>query len=261
MELQKHFVAFIDILGFAKYVKDNEPTPNKPLELLTQFFNTSRLLQRPIENIKITAFSDNIIVSMPAKEPEPPFTYDSKYWNFLYYINTLQVYIVSLIGVLPIRGGLTYGDFYHSGSEILFGKAMIEAYDLERLYAFYPRIIVKPKFLNPNTYLAAHKKLPLLKFPKLESNQYDPEKLLREYPVKYDYDGILFCNYLSALNKVNEGWAEYTIDILIKHRRFIISNLQETNDLNISRKYTWMKNYHNWFCEPYEEFQKFIIHD
>ena len=171
------------------------------------------------------------------------------------------MYIITCIGILPIRGGLTYGNFYHNGSEILFGEAMIEAYDLERLHAFFPRIVVNPKFLNPNSYLASHKKLssiesPLIKFPKS-----DPEQLLRYYPVKYDYDGVLFCNYLSALYLNDKGWAEYSEDALNKHKNFVLSNLQEVSDLNVLRKYTWMKYYHNWFCMPFKDFKKYIIPD
>jgi len=259
MELQKHFVTFIDILGFAKYVKDNTITPDRPLELLKQFIDISRQFNIK-DNLKITAFSDNIVISMLAKEKDPPFNYDPEYWNFLAYINYFQMSIITFIGILPIRGGITYGNFYHNGSEILFGEAMIEAYDLERLHAFFPRIVVNPKFLEPNAYLAAHKKLYSMELP-INIPKTDSEQLLRYYPVKYDCDGILFCNYLSALYLIDKRWAEYSEDALNKHKYFVLSNLQAANDLNVFRKYTWMKSYHNWFCKPFKEFQKYIIPD
>ena len=261
MELSKHFVAFIDILGFANYVKDNSLTPNKPLELLKQIDSISMDLMQPIRNLNRTVFSDNIVLSMMSKNTKPPFGYDHEYWSYLYYINNLQIYIITSIGVLPIRGGLSFGDFYYEKNEIIFGKAMIEAYDLERQHAFYPRIVVNPKFLDPNTYLAAHKKLSSLELPQLKPKEYEPEVLLRHYPVKYDFDGVLFCNYLSALYLFEDGWAIYSEEALRNHMRFIIKNLKLANNQNVYRKYAWMKNYHNWFCEPFEEFKKYIIPD
>lgn len=263
MELQKHFVAFIDILGFAQYVKDNSLTPEKPLDLLNKFIDISKELNLR-DNLKITAFSDNIVISVPAKEPQPPFEYDTEYLNFILYINYMQIHILLNIGILPIRGGITFGDFYHD--EILFGRAMIEAYNLERFHAFFPRIVVNPKFLEPNKFLAAHKSLSELNIPDsfpIRIKKYEPEKLERIFQVKYDFDGVLFCNYLSSLYLVTDKewtWAKYSEDALDNHKNFILKNLLAAKeDLNVSRKYIWMKNYHNWFCKPFEEFQKYII--
>ena len=262
MELQKHFVAFIDILGFSKYVKDNASTPEKPLELLNQFIDIARKFSFK-DNLTITAFSDNIVISLPAIETKPPFEYDPEYIKFLLYINHVQMYTITLIGILPIRGGITYGDFYHN--EILFGEAMIEAYGLEHQHAFFPRIVVNPKYLEPNKFLSAHKSLSDLNIPvdlPVKFPKYEPEILKRHFQVKYDFDGLLICNYLSALYLATENkWADISEVALNNHKSFISENLRNSNDLNVSRKYIWMKNYHNWFCEPIKDFQKFIIPD
>lgn len=262
MELQKHFVAFIDILGFTKYVMDNALSPDKPLEFLKKFIDIPKKFQKPIQNLKVTIFSDNIIASMLTKENSQPPDYELKIWDFITYVNYLQLYITTSLRILPIRGGVTYGDFYHDGSDLLFGEAMIEAYDLERLHAFFPRIVVKSKFLDPIKYLSAHERFSSIESSLVKFPNYEPDKLLRHYPVKYDFDGVLFCNYLSALYLATSNmWSRYSEDALNKHKEFILENLQNSEDLNVSRKYIWMKNYHNWFCEPYEEFQKFIIPD
>lgn len=267
MELQKHFVAFIDILGFASYVKDNKKEPDKPLELLKQFIKAPKLFKFNLEDkIKITAFSDSIVVSMLAKDPIQPFNYDTEYIKFILYINSLQTYIITGIGKLPIRGSVTYGDFYRKGSELLFGEAMIEAYDLERLHAYFPRIVVNAKFLDPHRIIDAYNKLSTLTSidftEKYTEFNLDSEQLLRTQFVAYDYDGILFCNYLSCLYILHTGWAENCESSLNIHKNYILFNLKvanEKNDINILRKYTWMKSYHNWFCKPFKEFQKFII--
>lgn len=256
MELQKHFVAYIDILGFSKYIKDNLQTPEKPLELLQQFIGIFKELQLS-DKLDIFAFSDNIVVSMLAEEQSPQSDH-LEIWKFIYYINALQIYVISMIGILPIRGGISYGDFYHNGSEILFGDAMIQAYDYERLHAFFPRIVVIPKFLDPNNYMTAHKNLAAMGLP-IKLPEYNPEQLKRQYPVAYDYDSMLYCNYLSALFSKGKR-VNYSDDALNKHKIFIVSNLQQ-EDMSVLRKYAWMKSYHNWFCRPFAEFQKFIIQD
>ncbi len=257
MELQKRYVAYIDILGFSKYVKDNVLSPEKPLELLNQFIITAKKFSFK-EFLMISAFSDNIVISLPADDDKLFYT---EYSKFLMYINHVQLFITTNIGVLPIRGGITCGDFYHN--EILFGEAMIEAYNLEHLHAFFPRIVVNPKFLNPHRFLSDRKSLAEMDFHShvpIEIPKYEPEILKRQYQVKYDFDGLLICNYLSALYFF-DAWATISEKLLNKHKNFILMNLQNSNDLNVSRKYIWMKNYHNWFCEPFEDFQKFIIPD
>jgi len=263
MKIQKHFVAYVDILGFTNYVKENLPTPERPLDLLQQFIGIAKEMNVS-NNLNITAFSDNIVISMLAEEPIPQLSYDLKYWDFISYMNTVQACIITVINKLPIRGAITFGDLYHDKSEVLFGKAFVEAHDLEQLHAYYPRIVVNPKFLDPNTYLAATKvfahsglakNLPVFNF----------EQLKRQYPVAHDYDGVLYCNYLSSLYfPVRHEWAGNSLSVLKDHKNFVERWLlvtNETNDMSMLRKYTWMKSYHNWFCGPFEEFHKYIIQD
>ena len=258
MEIQKRFVAYVDILGFAKLTKDNRETPEKPGELLQQFVDNAKLFN--LENkLKITAFSDSIVISMLAEEPSPPFDYDPEYWNFLYYMNTMQSYMIMGLGILPIRGGITFGDLNHN--EVLFGEALVDAYNLEHSHAFYPRIVINPKFLDPNEYVAAHKKLASLGLSKRYSES-NFEKLKRQYPVAYDFDGILYCNYLSSLYfPARQEWADFYLSALDEHKFFVERCLLGTNNMNMLRKYKWMESYHNWFCSPFEEFHRFIIYD
>lgn len=261
MEIQKHFVAYIDILGFGEYVKDNLPTPEKPLALLQQFINISKTFNVTNE-LKIKAFSDSMVISMLAEEPIPPHSCNLEYRIFISYINTMQAFMITKIGNLPIRGGITFGDLHHDKSEILFGEALVEAYKLEHQHAFYPRILVTPKLLDPNTHLAACEHLARTGLAK-NSPVFNFKQSERQFPVAYDYDndGVLYCNYLSSLFFGERGWATYSHDSLNQHRLFVERRLQGTSDMNILRKYTWMKSYHNWFCEPFEEFHKYIIQD
>ena len=262
MKIQTHFVAYVDILGFGKFVKENPQNPEKPLELLQQFVEKAKMLNLT-NTLNITAFSDNIVISLLAANPYLQYNNIHEYWDFISYMNTLQAYMITGIGILPIRGGITFGDFYHDESEILFGEALVEAYDLEHLHAFYPRIVVNPKFLDPNKFLDDTEGLAesgLVKNP----FEYNFEQLARQYPVAYDYDGVLYCNYLSSLYLGNNIWADNSLAAIEEHEFFVerwLMGLWETSDINMLRKYTWMKSYHNWFCEPFEEFHKYIIQD
>lgn len=260
MKIQQHFVAYVDILGFANYVKENLPTPEKPLELLQQFIEKAKMFNKT-NDLSITAFSDNIVISMLSEGSFPAEDTVLKYYNFINYINSVQLHMLTGIGILPIRGGVTLGDLHHNEGEILFGEALGDAYNLERSQALYPRIVVNPHFLDPYKYLAIWEH---------ESREGRAEKHTaikakqseRQYPVAYDFDGVLYCNYLSSLYlPERQEWAENSHSVLNQHKLFVERWLQGVTDMNILRKYTWMKSYHNWFCEPFKQFHKYTIHN
>jgi hypothetical protein len=46
-----------------------------------------------------------------------------------------------------IRGAVTSGKLFHEGSIIIFGPALVRAYELERHMAVYPRIIIDPRLI------------------------------------------------------------------------------------------------------------------
>lgn len=92
-----------------------------------------QLLKNPyIQNKKISIFSDTIVITFASE--------NVNHWmDFFNNINQLQVKLINL-GVL-CRGALTYGEVIHN-ENIIFGPAIVDAYELEGKYAKYPRIIV-----------------------------------------------------------------------------------------------------------------------
>ena len=82
--------------------------------------------------IKVTTFSDSIIISYPANKEDG---------LFLLLINIIHLQLeLGALGIM-IRGGIAIGGVYHDG-RMVFGPAMNEAYMLESRRAVYPRVVI-----------------------------------------------------------------------------------------------------------------------
>jgi hypothetical protein len=129
----ERFVAFIDLLGFRDVLNrmfTNEPqlfkTVLEVLELAKSFADTP-----DPENMRaITAFSDSVVITSGG-----PFG---------------TAGLLATVGVLAgeflkrgilCRGGIARGRMYHADG-ILFGEALVRAYDIERDVAKTPRIVI-----------------------------------------------------------------------------------------------------------------------
>lgn len=270
MEQEKNYVAFIDVLGFKQYVIDHADSPDKVYKMIDDIQSTANIFLKTINEravLQSAFFSDSLVFNIKREENLPA---DVNVHFFLNLINTLQCAILSLpeLQCLPIRGGIAVGG-YHLNEEknIFFGEAFIRAYEMEAKCAKYPRIVVDAKDfdLNPEKMLESsrifHEINSSEEFKHLfEQREFDENKSVRLYPVARDYDGHLFCNYLYSQHLVGEGWAGNTGAILFNHKIFIENNLAQCkNEPRLLEKYNWMKEYHNWFCQPFEELRGYII--
>lgn len=264
VEVKRNFVAYIDILGFSDYVTTNTDNANNVLDFLKSFTGAAQDFN--ILHCQISAFSDNIIISSITEDELSDFNFEVELAKFILYINTFQLQNTVFKGILPMRGGVSYGNLYHEksspdGSSIVFGTALLEAHEIEMSNAIYPRIVVKPKlesFLNPEKMIESNKSLSWLSN-SLGIPQKDYTQLERECFVRRDFDGIIHCNYLSALRAVKEDtWIINYKEAAFKHKEFIIKGLSSTK-YSVAQKYEWMKSYHNWFCKAYSDLEPFII--
>lgn len=126
---------------------------------------------------------------------------------------------------LLIRGGLTVGELYHD-ENIVYGPAMIRAYEMENKMAIYPRIIVDMKA-----------------FAQYCSNYIDDSvktsKILSL--IECDQDGMLFIDMLrQSTGFYLEGYYHWLVDI----RSIVVEGLKN-DDLSVLMKYRWFKNYFN----------------
>jgi hypothetical protein len=164
---EEQFTAFIDFLGFSEVSKDTDnSTRLKILDLLLSLSElrgefdvqstaqeTGKMHQyRPV----ISTFSDHIVFSCPL-EPISTVTGHDEHGTavvVMLMFNRLLTRIAAAalrIGFL-LRGGATIGKLYHSRG-VVFGEALVEAYEIESHTAIYPRVVLSSKITSKGTWI------------------------------------------------------------------------------------------------------------
>jgi len=134
-------IAFIDILGFREIIAALDAAEASELwesvinsvQELAAWEDVSRTETSKdyFGGREVTAFSDCAVMSYPINAPGlVKLILDSG-------ILTLTMLAKGRLS----RGAITVGSLYHSGRTV-FGQGMIDAYDLERTSAIYPRLLV-----------------------------------------------------------------------------------------------------------------------
>ncbi|HEX5127568.1 MAG TPA: hypothetical protein VFW00_12560 [Rhodocyclaceae bacterium] len=134
---ERRSVSFFDILGWRNHIKvaGNNPRHIARLASLPLLFcRAVTSFSERIEGAQITSFSDNVIVSVP-------YTTETVF-------SSLQGIAKVILGAAAmgffIRGAFTIGDLVHD-EHIVFGPALIRAYELESKRAIFPRTILDPE--------------------------------------------------------------------------------------------------------------------
>lgn len=130
MQYKTGYVAFIDILGFCNYIKE-ERNPSKINDLFL-FGTKVQNLFRANPELQVALFSDTLI-----------FTSSS--------IKGLITMLVGLVSILFLhivkdhhlcfRGVIVYGEYFHQNN-IVFGPAIIHAAELEKTVVNFSRIMI-----------------------------------------------------------------------------------------------------------------------
>lgn len=155
MALDLHFVAFIDILGFADMVRSDCEGPPDEAENFTRLrevHEATRARLGAVDDCGLVQFSDSVVLSR-LYQPEA-------FRNFILLVAGFQRDL--LLQRLLCRGGVAYGK-HHSEGSFMFSQGLISAYRLEQ-EARYPRILVSQDLLDllvPRHVAAAD--LPLLR--------------------------------------------------------------------------------------------------
>jgi hypothetical protein len=148
----KKFVAFLDILGFSELVKNNSHDylvkEFKKFLFINQY-NLARgrinnnakdqdeIFNTDISRVNLISISDSIIL----------YTNDDSIYDFIHIIDATSTLLnTSIQNGFPLRGGLTYGNLssilknnqsstldYQNYNHILVGKALVKAYELEKI--------------------------------------------------------------------------------------------------------------------------------
>lgn len=128
---EQRAVLFLDILGFKNKIKTK--SAEEIFEALLSVQESAKLFNSDERSkIKATIFSDSIVISFPRYDNFGVVQMVSKaryiFWKLLEH------------GML-CRGGIASGDLYHHDG-IVFGPALIDAYETESNVANYPRIVL-----------------------------------------------------------------------------------------------------------------------
>lgn len=220
IKYENRYVLFLDILGFKKLVQDteNDDTNTKIKKLhntlsIIQTFAKSKPMQRTA-----TQFSDSIVISFIQEN-------DSELIYLLDEIIDLLMELVSN-GII-CRGAIAYGKFFHD-NKILFGPALVDAYETESKAAMYPRIILDKSIIKT------------FKEHKIINTKNKIYKKNIDLFLKEDLDDRLYIDYFEyPFDKVTHV-NDYII-YMKKLREIISIEGSKARSSDIKIKYGWMK--------------------
>lgn len=158
----RHCVAYLDILGGKnKICADKDNTFLNTLNMVFQdaVEETNFLFRK--ETIFTKIFSDNILLSMEIENNDNQA--EEKLSSFLNL--TANVVLEALRYEFLMRGAITIGDFFHNNI-LVYGKALVEAVEMEEKIAIFPRIIVQKEVqqLVPQNFTESSDGLYVFKF-------------------------------------------------------------------------------------------------
>jgi hypothetical protein len=227
IQYEDRVVCFLDILGFRECVR--QTIADDPSMVIQRVGDIEGALETVRDvlgldkeerdaSAQITQFSDSIIISFLAGEQGGVFaTLQSILW----------VLIELVRGGFTCRGGIVRGRLVHN-DRLLFGPAMIDAYELEKKVAYYPRVVLDKSIVSLSG-----------EHPAPHHNGSDEITYVGELVVK-DFDGIYYLDYFGAAEKeLNDPEVDYPL-YLDDISKLIEKGLSYKN-AGIRIKYQWMK--------------------
>ncbi len=224
--------AFVDILGFGRTVKGSVNEAGEPIaqeiNRIASFLKALVHYTRPIgpgdlrSDRMVTQFSDSLVISYPC-------TAESEVFFSL--LDLLHCCLAGVRSNLLLRGGVAVGPMLHT-DDIVFGPALVSAYEMESKQAFFPRIIVHKDVISAAAL--AH------------AQHHTPEMEVAEIAeiVMQDTDGCFYIDYLGAaqseFDDPDAGIVEHMADIA----RMIRAGLKDPDPRTVA-KYLWLQQKYN----------------
>lgn len=206
-------IAYLDILGATQKICDDKDFNflnhlNMFMEDAIQESGGGIFPKK--EKIFVKIFSDNILLAIELKEND-----EEKDHKMAVLFNTIaNIYNEILRYGYLLRGAIVEGDFFYNDI-IVYGKGLVEAVQLEEKVADVPRILVRTKVSEPNSY----------------------------YYLMQDKDNELFLNIFHLCDTFDDVAFKYNLlEMLRKHK----------SDKKIKTKIMWMINYFNSWFTKYE---------
>jgi hypothetical protein len=232
MKYENRVVVFIDILGFRKFVADTIDIDGNEITKKIQGLHDAFMSMRYFFDMdketdtqatrQVTQFSDSVVISFLATER-------SEVFHTLFSIQLLLTELISK-GIL-CRGGIAFGKLFHD-SKVIFGPALIKAYDAESKAALFPRIILDESIISLGAqYHAPHH------FPEHETES-------KKSIVTQDSDNMYYVDYFDkTFGNFNDPI--YDTPGYIDSLRELILPYMKTEDPSLRVKYGWLINKFN----------------
>jgi hypothetical protein len=226
MHYEKRVICFLDILGFSEHVEntinqdgiDNEEyinNINDGFEAIRFYLDVDN--PEAFGDTKATQFSDSVVISFPINE-------ESGVFHTLLDVMFVQMNLI-IYGLL-CRGAITKGKLIHT-EKLLFGPALINAYQLESKAALYPRVILDKDIIEIG--MSAHASH--------HFKRHERDSIMSL--LSKDTDGMYFVDYITKGQGAMDEPDDYP-DYLHRLRNIIANGLEKMNP-SIRIKYQWMK--------------------
>lgn len=221
---EDYMVAFIDILGASKKIQEDSigslNIVHRVYEKALKLYKSQLLDERQshiapdnIEYIKTRIFSDNIVLyTRVGDDIKACFLH-------LVFLSAFMQSIFLNEGLL-VRGGIATGDFF-ADDIMIWGNALVNAYQIENDIAIYPRIVVQPNII----YSVGEE----------FANGFEC--------ISIDEDGCYYVDY------INES-TYWDVKTVIKKAKTLCENSlkdahykTEKENIKIVQKINWQKNY------------------
>ena len=211
-------VAFVDILGSSEEMKKNLQntlnTIHNAYDDALKIYNTIFKDHRDIVQIRI--FSDNIVLSCPCKK------IGLKRAVYLIVVLCALIQEKLLHYSVLSRGGIARGDFF-TDDVMIWGNALVQAYNLECTVAIYPRIIIHPDLIADVDYF--------------KSKLIDEGDDLINW-ITQDQDGLCYVDYFNE-KLMRDPLLMLTVFMGDNEKR----QVNYLNNLKVIQKIIWHGNY------------------
>ena len=212
-------VAFVDILGASAEMKTD---PQKALNVVHNAYDDALAIYNTVfkdhrSEVRIRIFSDNIVLSCSCERLGL-----EKAFHSIVILSALIQEKLLHYSVLS-RGGIARGDFF-SDEIMIWGNALMKAYNLESSIAIYPRIIIDPNLISDIHYFTRKMK---------------GEKDSIFSWIAQDQDGLCYVDYFNDFSLMKEPSLLLLVFMEDNEQRKI-NNL---GNLKVVQKIIWHANY------------------
>jgi hypothetical protein len=233
-----HLVVYADFLGFKDETFDDTPRTEKILRMLATLaslesdFSIEIKTRGSLGAVKIqpaiSAFSDHIVISFPLRGMVVVGGPDDNKIPFIVLDQVRRMIAALAFGAFQlgflVRGAMTIGKLHHAGG-VVFGKGLVEAYQLESQVAIYPRVILSNSIISKSVWT--------------QDNQF----------VEDDFDGMRYLNYFPQMIMMASSgelnWISSVREWYEAARRSIKENIEKLEERMKTKevaKWSWFSN-------------------